>query len=112
MRLVSAAALFSMLTLNIAAGHAAKDRAPEIKYEQYKLGNGLQVLLHEDHKLPIVSVDIWYHVGPLKERAGQTGFAHLFEHMMFEGSKHVGEKAHFKYLEAAGASDINGTTSF
>jgi zinc protease len=87
-------------------------RAPELRYERYKLGNGLEVLLHEDHKLPIVSVDIWYHVGPVKERAGRTGFAHLFEHMMFEGSKHVGEKAHFKYLEGAGATDINGTTSF
>ena len=86
--------------------------APEIRYERYKLSNGLEVLLHEDHKLPIVAVDIWYHVGPVKERAGRTGFAHLFEHMMFEGSKHVGEKAHFKYLEAAGATDINGTTSF
>jgi zinc protease len=85
---------------------------PTISYEQYKLANGLQVLLHEDHKLPIVSVDIWYHVGPMKERAGRTGFAHLFEHMMFEGSKHVGEKSHFKYLEAAGATDINGTTDF
>jgi zinc protease len=87
-------------------------KAPEIKYERYKLANGLEVLLHEDHKLPIVSVDLWYHVGPMKERAGRTGFAHLFEHMMFEGSKHVGEKAHFKYLEAAGATDINGTTWF
>jgi zinc protease len=86
--------------------------APEISYQSYKLSNGLEVLLHEDHKLPIVAVDIWYHVGPVKERAGRTGFAHLFEHMMFEGSKHVGEKAHFKYLEAAGATDINGTTSF
>ncbi|HEY1895309.1 MAG TPA: pitrilysin family protein [Terracidiphilus sp.] len=90
----------------------AATRAPEIKYERYKLANGLEVLLHEDHKLPIVAVDIWYHVGPVKERAGKTGFAHLFEHMMFEGSKHVGEKAHFKYLESAGATDINGTTSF
>jgi zinc protease len=87
-------------------------RAPEIKYERYKLANGLEVLLHEDHKLPIVAVDIWYHVGPVKERAGRTGFAHLFEHMMFEGSKHVGEKAHIKYLESAGATDINGTTDF
>lgn len=87
-------------------------RAPEIKYERYKLANGLEVLLHEDHKLPIVAVDIWYHVGPVKERAGRTGFAHLFEHMMFEGSKHVGEKAHIKYLESAGATGINGTTSF
>ena len=91
---------------------AQRQAAPEIKYERYKLANGLEVLLHEDHKLPIVAVDIWYHVGPLKERAGRTGFAHLFEHMMFEGSKHVGEKAHFKYLEAAGATDINGTTNF
>jgi zinc protease len=85
---------------------------PQIKYQEYRLANGLQVLLHEDHKLPIVSVDIWYHVGPLKERAGRTGFAHLFEHMMFEGSKHVGEKSHFKYLEGAGATGINGTTDF
>jgi zinc protease len=100
------------------AGRATKANAapptmvPEIKYERYKLNNGLEVILHEDHKLPIVAVDLWYHVGPVKERAGRTGFAHLFEHMMFEGSKHVGEKAHFKYLEAAGATDINGTTWF
>ena len=86
--------------------------APEIRYEKYKLANGLEVLLHEDHKLPIVAVDIWYHVGPVKERAGRTGFAHLFEHMMFEGSEHVGEKAHIKVVEGAGATDINGTTSF
>jgi zinc protease len=116
MRLLSSAALLSALTLHITASLAApapkETPAPEIKYEQYKLSNGLQVLLHEDHKLPIVAVDIWYHVGPMKERAGQTGFAHLFEHMMFEGSKHVGEKAHFKYLESAGATDINGTTDF
>ncbi len=91
---------------------ATPETAPEIKYERYKLNNGLEVILHEDHKLPIVAVDLWYHVGPVKERAGRTGFAHLFEHMMFEGSKHVGEKAHFKYLESAGATDINGTTSF
>src|SRR5689334_3882088 len=74
-------------------GSGTAERAPEIKYEKYKLANGLEVILHEDHKLPIVSVDLWYHVGPVKERAGRTGFAHLFEHMMFEGSKHVGEKA-------------------
>jgi zinc protease len=95
-----------------AARPASSTKAPEISYEQYKLGNGLQVLLHEDHKLPIVAVDIWYHVGPVKERPGRTGFAHLFEHMMFEGSKHVGEKAHIKDLESAGATDINGTTDF
>jgi zinc protease len=85
---------------------------PPIAFEKYQLPNGLEVILHEDHRLPLVGVDLWYHVGPMKERAGRTGFAHLFEHMMFEGSKHVGEKAHFKNLEAAGASDINGTTDF
>jgi len=95
-----------------AAETPSKLKVPEIKYETYTLPNGLQVILTEDHRLPLVGVDLWYHVGPVKERAGRTGFAHLFEHMMFEGSKHVGEKAHFKYLEAAGASDINGTTDF
>jgi len=102
---------FSPLTA-VAADAPLKLKVPEIKYESYTLPNGLQVILAEDHRLPIIGVDLWYHVGPVKERAGRTGFAHLFEHMMFEGSKHVGEKAHFKYLEAAGASGINGTTSF
>lgn len=85
---------------------------PQIKYQKFKLKNGLDVILYEDHRLPLVAVNLWYHVGPANERAGRTGFAHLFEHMMFEGSKHVGPKAHFRYLEAAGASDINGTTDF
>ena len=85
---------------------------PELPYEKYTLPNGLDVILYENHKLPLVAVDLWYHVGPVNEKAGRTGFAHLFEHMMFEGSEHVGEKAHFRYLEAAGASDINGTTNF
>src|ERR1700744_24677 len=112
-RLLSTSALLciTLFAASIPAS-AAPETAPEIKYERYKLNNGLEVILHEDHKLPIVAVDLWYHVGPVKERAGRTGFAHLFEHMMFEGSKHVGEKAHFKYLEGAGASDINGTTSY
>jgi len=87
-------------------------KIPEIKYQKYKLPNGLEVITYENHRLPLVSVDLWYHVGPVNEKAGRTGFAHLFEHMMFEGSKHVGEKSHFKYLEGAGATDINGTTGF
>src|SRR5580698_6423580 len=103
-------ALFTIATAG--SETSATLKVPEIKYETYTLPNGLQVILTEDHRLPIVGVDLWYHVGPVKERAGRTGFAHLFEHMMFEGSKHVGEKAHFKYLEAAGASNINGTTDF
>lgn len=85
---------------------------PKLPYEKYTLPNGLEVILYENHKLPLVAVDLWYHVGPVNERPGRTGFAHLFEHMMFEGSEHVGEKAHIKYLEGAGATDINGTTSY
>jgi zinc protease len=87
-------------------------KVPALTYERYTLPNGLTVLLHEDHGLPLVAVDLWYHVGPVNEAKGRTGFAHLFEHMMFEGSEHVGEKAHFRYLEGAGATDINGTTDF
>jgi len=77
---------------------------PQIKFERYKLANGLEVILSEDHRLPIVSVNLWYHVGAVNETVGRTGFAHLFEHMMFEGSKHVPGNSHFRYLEAAGAS--------
>ena len=85
---------------------------PTIKFEKYTLPNGLVVILSEDHRLPLVSTNIWYHVGPANEVPGRTGFAHLFEHMMFEGSKHVPGNAHIRYLEAAGASDLNGTTDF
>ncbi|HWG39427.1 MAG TPA: pitrilysin family protein [Candidatus Acidoferrales bacterium] len=91
---------------------ASRIKIPDIAYEKYKLKNGLEVILSENHRLPIVAVNIWYHVGPANERPGRTGFAHLFEHLMFEGSKHVGEKAHFRYLEAAGGANINGTTEF
>ncbi len=91
---------------------AASVPAPEIKFEKYTLKNGLEVILAENHRLPLVAVDLWYHVGPANERAGRTGFAHLFEHMMFEGSQHVAADEHDRLLEAAGASDINGTTDF
>src|SRR5437867_4694549 len=84
----------------------------EIGFEKYTLPNGLEVILNEDHRLPIVAVNLWYHVGPANETAGRTGFAHLFEHMMFQGSGHVGDDQHFKLLEGAGASFINGTTDF
>lgn len=90
----------------------ATNQIPVIPYKKYRLKNDLEVILSEDHRLPLVAVNIWYHVGPANERPGLTGFAHLFEHMMFEGSKHVGAKAHFLHLESAGASSINGTTDF
>src|SRR5579864_3843784 len=85
---------------------------PELKFEKYKLDNGLEVILSEDHRLPLVAVNLWYHVGPANELPGRTGFAHLFEHMMFEGSRHVPGNGHIRFLEAAGASDLNGTTDF
>jgi zinc protease len=94
------------------ASAQSPQKLPQIKYEKLTLANGLTVITHEDHRLPLVAVDLWYHVGPLNERPGRTGFAHLFEHMMFEGSEHVGEKAHIKYVQSAGATDVNGTTDF
>src|SRR5438552_14078968 len=86
--------------------------APSIAYEKYTLPNGLEVILSQDHRLPLTAVNLWYHVGPSNEEPGRTGFAHLFEHMMFQGSKHVASDAHFRILEGAGASLINGTTDF
>lgn len=85
---------------------------PTIAFQKYSLANGLEVILSEDHRLPLVAVNLWYHVGPANEGPGRTGFAHLFEHMMFQGSKHVPGDSHFKLLEGAGASDLNGTTGF
>lgn len=107
------AALVALLpTTAPAAAAPGQHKLPQISYSKYTLPNGLTVLTHEDHRLPLVAVDLWYHVGPLNERPGRTGFAHLFEHMMFEGSEHVGEKAHIRIVEAAGATDVNGTTDF
>src|SRR6202158_5000070 len=95
-----------------AAAKPAPLEVPELKFEKYKLDNGLEVILPEDHRLPMVAVNLWYQVGPANELPGRTGFAHVFEHMMFEGSRHVPGNSHFRFLEAAGASDINGTTDF
>jgi zinc protease len=84
----------------------------QLDFEKYTLPNGLDVILRKDNRVPMVAVNLWYHVGPANEAAGRTGFAHLFEHMMFQGSGHVSDDAHFKLLEAAGASNVNGTTDF
>jgi zinc protease len=78
--------------LSLAAPAAAQPPASpkiELQYTQFTLPNGLRVILHEDHSVPMVSVNMWYHVGSARERAGRTGFAHLFEHLMFMGSGHV-----------------------
>ncbi len=82
----------------------------DIKYEKYTLDNGLDVILYEDKSLPIVSVNLWYKVGSANERKGKTGFAHLFEHMMFQGSANVAKELHFKYIQEAGGS-LNASTS-
>jgi len=83
---------------------------PQIAFEKYTLPNGLEVILHEDHRVPEVVVDVWYKVGSKDETPGRTGFAHLFEHVMFQGTKHVAEDKHFEYLQKAGASNVNGST--
>ena len=82
----------------------------DIKYEKFVLDNGLTLIVHEDHKAPIVAVNIWYHVGSKNEKEGKTGFAHLFEHLMFNGSENFPDD-YFKEMEKIGATDMNGTTN-
>jgi zinc protease len=84
--------------------------AVEIPFEKFVLGNGLTLIVHEDRKAPIVAVNVWYHVGSKNEKPGRTGFAHLFEHLMFNGTEHYNDD-YFKPLEKAGATDLNGTTN-
>jgi predicted Zn-dependent peptidase len=81
----------------------------EIPYEIYKLPNGLRVVLSRDNSAPVVAVNLWYNVGSRNERVGRTGFAHLFEHMMFQGSSNVPDTSHFAFIEKAGGS-LNGST--
>jgi predicted Zn-dependent peptidase len=81
----------------------------QIPIETYTLDNGLRVTLSEDHATPIVAVNLWYHVGSANERAGRTGFAHLFEHMLFQGSQHVAANEHFELVQGAGGT-LNGST--
>jgi zinc protease len=82
-----------------------------LSLETYELANGLRVVLNEDHSAPLVAVNLWYHVGSKNERPGRTGFAHLFEHMLFSGSEHVGNNEHFRYVQSVGGV-LNGTTFF
>ncbi|HKK26785.1 MAG TPA: pitrilysin family protein [Gemmatimonadota bacterium] len=92
------------------AQDAGGDAAGSIPYQAYRLDNGLQVMLSEDHSTPITAVDVWYHVGARNETRGRYGFAHLFEHMMFQGSAHVGKTEHLTRIEAVGGS-VNGSTT-
>ena len=81
-----------------------------VPYKKFVLDNGLRLIVHEDHKAPIAAVNVWYHVGSKDEKPGKSGFAHLFEHLMFNGSEHFNND-YFKALEAIGATDLNGTTN-
>jgi zinc protease len=106
------AAVFAALTAGSLAPSAARagdGPAVEIPYERFTLDNGLEVLLSEDHDIPVVRVELWYHVGSKDEVPGRTGFAHLFEHLMFQGSKHANAD-YFVPLQEVGAS-VNGSTN-
>ncbi len=95
----------------LALALAAQDRPPKLKIVTAELPNGLHIVMHEDHSRPVVNLQVWYHVGSKNESEGRTGFAHLFEHLMFRGSKNVGPEDHMKYVREAGGVD-NAYTSF
>lgn len=104
----SICSLFAILPLITAA--VTPEALPPIPYTRYTLDNGLTLIVHEDHKAPIVAVNVWYHVGSKNEKPGRTGLAHLFEHLMFNGSEHFKDEW-FRSTEKVGATDLNGTTS-
>jgi zinc protease len=117
-RLSVRALLVAVLMVAALAPSSAQNRqagasdVPRLEFEKFTLPNGLEVILSRKTGLPMVAVNLWYHVGPANEDPGRTGFAHLFEHMMFQSSKHVPPDSHIRLLEAAGASDLNGTTDY
>lgn len=103
-------ALFVLVSVMTTVVSAQKgDKLPKLNYEEFRLKNGLRVIMHQDKSTPIVAVNLWYHVGSKNEVVGRTGFAHLFEHMMFQGSKNYNDD-YFKPLQEAGAT-INGSTN-
>jgi zinc protease len=109
------AAAIAVPALSAAQGQPRSEPYPRLDYVEDSLANGLKVLYHVDRSTPVAAVNIWYNVGSKHEQPGRTGFAHLFEHVMFKGSRNVGDGQHFAMLEAAGGragADINGTTSF
>lgn len=104
-------ALLAFASPGAEANAAPASESVNIEYERYRLDNGLEVILHEDHSTPLVAVVVWYHVGSGNETPGKSGFAHLFEHMMFQGAKHIGEDVHFDTLKKIGGTGVNGTTN-
>src|ERR1041385_7813115 len=111
MRVAILCVFTALLATTAVAAEPPKSSPFGIAFEKYSLPNGLEVILHRDASLPLVAVNLWYHVGPSNEPPKRSGFAHLFEHLMFEGSKHVGHE--FDHLlESVGATNVNGTTSW
>jgi zinc protease len=104
------ALLLALVAVQVVVPVRAQQAPLEVPYRQLRLANGLNVILHRDASVPVVAVNVWYHVGSANERPGRTGFAHLFEHLMFEGSKNVAEGEFDTLLEAAGANN-NGSTN-
>ena len=102
--------IISFLVVLISFSTFANEDLPEIKYEKFTLPNGLRVIVHEDRKIPVVAVNVWYHVGSKDERPGKTGFAHLFEHLMFNGTENYNNE-YFSPFQQVGATDMNGTTN-
>lgn len=101
----------AVLAASLLAAPALAAAETSIPFERYRLDNGLEVILVQDATVPLVAVNVWYHVGSGHETPGKSGFAHLFEHMLFQGSTHVGEDRHFEVLKNIGADSINGTTN-
>ena len=109
-RLLLVCALGAVALARPIAAEQAAPASVSVPFTMFKLANGLTVILHEDHSVPQVAVNVWYHVGSAREKPGRTGFAHLFEHIMFEGSKHVKEGEFDALLESAGGSNNGSTT--
>ena len=109
-RRLTCTAAVALALLTIDPGANAAVRPPKLDYTMTKLPNGLQVVLLEDHSTPIVHAEIWYHVGSKNERPGRTGFAHLFEHMMFKGSKNVEPEGHPSWISSVGGQSNAYTT--
>ncbi|MBW2183354.1 MAG: insulinase family protein, partial [Deltaproteobacteria bacterium] len=103
--------VFIASALVVLAACAPKGETLEIAYEKYTLDNGLDVILHEDKSDPIVAVALQFHVGSSREEVGRTGFAHFFEHMMFQESQHVGQDQFFRKIQAVGGR-VNGAISY
>src|SRR6202045_3595250 len=110
MRIWVAGCLAAAVVLMAGAAAFAQTKDVEIPYQKFVLDNGLTLIVHEDHKAPIVAINTWYHVGSKNEKLGKTGFAHLFEHLMFGGSDHA-KGSYVEAMERIGATDLNGTTN-